>query len=221
MISENCIIKHDNDYFVICKRICEQIGLSRGQFTNQSKSIQKDPLLSKYILKQQIMTVGGTQTMICLNIKCLNIWLSKINFKTLNINQYKNIVDIINYTLNSDFESYKCESKSFDFESEMRDELFNIGYFNNIKIINKEVTYDFGRIDLLGTDINGNMICIELKKYKEFDDTKLQLLKYKESKVFDRVVFCTYIISDDFKMWCKINGIETYIYKREVKVYEV
>jgi len=44
MIPKDCIIEYDNDYYVVCKRICTYIGLSKGQYHNEFKKLKKDPL---------------------------------------------------------------------------------------------------------------------------------------------------------------------------------
>lgn len=186
-----------------------------------NKKIQTDPLLSRYVKKLPMKINSGTQNVLCLDIKCIDVWLSKINFKTLTKEQYGKIVDIINYLSQINFTNTKYQSNIYDFESHLRDELFSIGHFDNIKIVDKEVIYNFGRIDLLGIDEEGNQVCIELKRYKEFNDTKEQLLKYKHSNVFSRIIYCAYSIDDDFKEWCKVNNIDTYIYKRELKMIAV
>ena len=220
VISKDDIIEFNGSNYVVCRRICEQIGLSRGQLSNERKKIKNDYLLKRHYVELKISTKGGFQNTLCLNTKCLGIWLTKINLKTLSDNQYKTIVDLLNYSVSAEFENYKFETKIYGFESELRDELYNIGYFNDMKIIDKEVSYDFGRIDLLCTNDNNENICVELKKYKEFDDTKEQLLRYKNSNVFDKVIYCAYEIENEFKIWCKSNNIITYTYSRQLNISE-
>jgi hypothetical protein len=214
----NCFILHDGYQYGVCKRICSYLQLSNGQFKNEIDRIQSDPLLSRYFCKIKTQTNGGKQTMGCLKYECVSMWLSKINLKTLNNSQYENIIILINRLLDESLLLYKKETKYYDFESHLRDELFDNKYIGDVKIIDKEVVYDFGRIDLLGIDSYDNRVCIELKKYREFDDTKSQLLRYKESNNFHRIIYVAYIIGDDLKEWCKENNIETYTYKRELKI---
>ena len=218
MILKNSITEFNGNQYVVCKRVCEQIGLSIGQYHNEFKRIKKDPLLKNYFVQIKIKTNGGLQTMVCLNIKCLGIWLTKINLKSLSEKQYKNILVIINYTLTSDFNVYKTQTNIYDFESELRDEIYNLGYFNDFKVIDKEVIYDFGRIDLLCTNDKNERICIELKKFKAFDDTKEQLLRYLNSNIFAEVIYCSYMIECDFEDWCKENDISIYTYSRQLNI---
>ena len=196
------------------------IGLNANQADRQVKNIQDDIVLSKgfKMISIPIRTKNWMQKRdsVCLDIKYLPIWLSKINIKSLNTEQYKKYIEILNWSLSDDFDSYKTPTQIFSFETELRDEIYDNGYFNDIKIIGKEIVYDFGRIDLLGIDDKNNKICIELKKYKEFSDTKDQLLKYQNSKLFSRIIYCAYEIDDSFKNWCEKNSIDVYTYVREL-----
>lgn len=218
MLNKDCFTTYNNELFVVCKRVSEIIGLRKGQWENESRKIQNDPLLSHYSFKLYINTKGGLQKMVCLNYKCLNMWISKINLKTLNEDQYKNIINFVNEIIMTDFKEYKNDGAYYDFESHLRDEIFNAGSFEDFLIIDREVMYEFGRIDLLAIDNNDKKVCIELKKYKEFDDTKSQLLRYRDSNEFDRVIYIAFIIDEEFKQWCKNNNIEIYTYKRKLEI---
>lgn len=218
MINKDCFIEYNDELYVVCRRIGDLIGLRIGQWRNESRKIQADPLLSNYFKMLAVNTNGGSQKSTCLHVNCLNMWLSKISLKTLNETQYKNIIDLINETIKTDFSSRKASNDMYDFESHLRDELYNIKYFSDFIILDREVKYNFGRIDLLATDINKNKVCIELKKFKEFDDTKSQLLKYRNSNEFDRIIYVAYIIDGEFNQWCKNNKIETYTYKRKLEI---
>lgn len=218
MLNNEDFIKYDNELYVVCKRIYEKIGMTVGQWRNETRKLVNDPFLSKYSTKLHVPTCGGVQEAFCLHNKCLSIWLSKINLKILTDAQYKNLMDIINECMDSSYITYKNTNNIYDFESHLRDEIFNIGGFDEFSIVDKEVIYDFGRIDLLAVDNKNNKVCIELKKYKEFDDTKLQLLRYRDSNEFVRVVYMAFIIDDEFNKWCKNNKIEAYTYKRKLEI---
>ena len=194
------------------------IGLSKSQKDRQVKNVKENLLVNNgyKMFEKGIFDVNNK--CVAIEMKYLPIWLSSINRKSLKDNQYQVIINLLNWCLSIDFDKYKTPSKIYTFETELRDEIYDIGWFNNIKIIGKEVSYDFGRIDLLGLDLSKKSICIEIKKYKEFDDTKEQLLKYKNSQIFYRIIYCAYIINEEFKLWCKNNDIEIYTYERKLQI---
>ncbi|WP_243153371.1 endonuclease NucS domain-containing protein [Clostridium sporogenes] len=216
----------EGEIYLGVKKVCDDLGLTEGQARRQVANINKDIVLRNGCGKIKIPIETKNQIIqkhnsICLEIKYLPIWLSKINTQSLTEEQYKKIMKLLNWCLSSDFENLKKPLKTYSFESHLRDEIYNIGYFDNIKIIDKEVFYNFGRIDLLGKDNENRKICIELKKYKEFNDTKEQLLKYKNSEIFDKIIYCAYKIDESLRNWCKNNNIQCYTYSRELTLQEV
>lgn len=210
-------IKDENGVvWMATNKTMRDIGLSEDQCKKQGKKLNEDPLLLKYCKQMDLTTNGGIQHVYCIQINMLPIWLSSINRKTLNEIQYNKYIKLLNWSLSDNFDNYKAPTKIYSFESELRDELYSLGYFKNIKIIDKEVPYDFGRTDLEGIDENNNKCCIELKKYSETIYVQEQLLKYKNSNKFNRVIYCAYIVSDELKQWCCDNNIECCTYTREL-----
>lgn len=198
------------------KKACIDIGLTIGQADRQIKNIKNDVVLSKHCNIFPFVTNGGEQKILCIQLKALPIWLSSISRKSLTEEQYNKYINLLNWCLSDEFDNYKTPTKIYSFESELRDDIYNQGYFLDIKITNKEISYDFGRTDLEGVDKYNKKCCIELKKYSSMSYTVDQLLRYKNSNNFDRVIYCSYIINDELKKWCENNSIEYYIYNREL-----
>ena len=128
------------------------------------------------------------------------------------IDYYANLSLIV-----SDDESAEIYSS----EARLRDDLLEIGVINNIYILNKEVKYDFGRIDLYGIDDCNNKCCIELKYQHGYRYTKSQMLKYRNSRCFDRIIYMAYSIPTDMLDWLKSNGFECYEYKRQLMINRI
>ena len=210
---------YDDNYYILIKQTCLNIGLTDGQAQGQVKSVQKDLIMNKGWMVIEYPTKGGLQKCTSLAIDYLPIWLSKINTKSLTKLQYKNIVEIINWSLSSEFDNFKTHTKIYSFESELRDEIYNEGYFENIRITGKEIVYDFGRTDLEGIDLENNKYIIELKRYKDYKDVIEQCKKYK--KGFKKlgqdihIIICQYNCSD-IKNEALKNGFECYEYKRQL-----
>ena len=164
-------------------------------------------------------TKSSIQKCTSLEISYLPIWLSKINTKSLTDMQYKNVIKIINWSLSSEFDNLKTHTKIYSFESELRDEIYNKGYFKNIKITGKETIYDFGRVDLEGADLENNKYIIELKRYKDYKDVIKQCKDYKEGfKKLGQdihIIICQYDCSD-IKDEALKSGFECYEYKRQL-----
>src|SRR5699024_6013090 len=107
---------------------------------------------------------------------------------------------LLNWCLSSDFYPYKSPTRFYQWEGELRDDLYNEGYFNSYRIIDKEVTHDYGRVDLLAKDVEGRLIGIELKKDKNYNDVIKQCINHKkglEEKFSEmvKIVICT--LDDD------------------------
>ena len=151
------------------------------------------------------------------------MWLCNMNFNLFTNEEIKKINQLL-YNISCDknmFEEVEYSLYFYYYESLLRDEIYNIGYFNTIKILEKEKPYSFGRIDLYGNDINGDKVCIELKKNNNFSNTKEQLLKYQKSGCFDKIIYCALNIDKDFLEWLKQNNIIPYVYKRQLILSEV
>ena len=213
---------YNNVSYILIKQTCLNIGLNQNQVRAQVKNIQNDLVINKgfkIITKKCIGKYTQSRSISILEIKYLPIWLSKINPKPLNEEQYKNIIDILNWSLSSEFDNFKTSTKIYSFESELRDEIYNEGHFNNIKITGKEIVYNFGRVDLEGRDVEDNKYIIELKRYKDYKDVIEQCKKYK--KGFKRlgqdihIIICQYDCSD-IKEEALKSGFECYEYKRQL-----
>lgn len=215
-------IKVNNTLYSCCKDISNFIGFSKSKYDTEIKKLKRDTDLKNRIIKSYIDSNGGKQMSIFIETSFIKVWLYKINSSLLNKKQIININQILSYIDNYiEIKTNNVDNYCYKYECQLRDEIYNYGFFNNIKIIEKEKVYSFGRIDLYGVDKDNNKICIELKKEFEFYDTKQQLLKYKESKCFDKIIYCALNIDKDFLLWLKNNDIIAYTYKRELKLSEV
>lgn len=157
------------------------------------------------------------QKMLCLSNKGIILWLLRLDHLGLNNAAYRKVVSVLNKywkekynteLLNIDKYFYLQNGSTYHTEKMLQKAIIRQKYINNIKIIKEEVPYDFGRIDLLGIDESGNSVCIELKKDKEFLDTKEQLLRYKNSNKFSKVLYIAHSICEDMKSFLEQNHIE-------------
>lgn len=208
------------------RKICEIIGLSQGQMQNELRRVRKDIFIKNGITKDIIKTNGGYQLTTLLDVEYLSIWLSKINTKALNDNQYKKLIKLLNWSLSEDFNTYKVPTKIYEWEGELRDEIYECGFFGKYEIIDKEVVFSFGRIDLLAKDKNDELVVIELKKHKNYNDVIEQCKKYingyKEEFNKDvKVVICTLDDDSEFLTKARESNIEVYTYKRELKLKQL
>lgn len=69
----------DRKIHVGVKWICQGMGLSDGQYQNQTRKINDDIVLSKGIAKMHLLTKGGKQEVLCIELHFLPLWLAKIN----------------------------------------------------------------------------------------------------------------------------------------------
>lgn len=209
------IYKH-KEYIPISQFLLEDIGLTKSQKDTQVKRLTRNPIIGKYCTKSPVNTRGGVQESLILPYKLMGLFLGTINTTSFTSEQKINFADSISVFTNVDIDCKSDELSKFDYESKLRDEIFDSGYFENIRIYEKEKVYEFGRIDLYGIDCKRNKCCIELKKNKDFTNTKEQLIKYKNSKMFNRVIFCAYDISTELYEFCRKSDIEIYTYKRKL-----
>ncbi len=212
--------------YVAVRWVCEWIGLTDGQMRNERKRIRDDPLLKNGCTKDYFSTNGGKQLLTLLEIEYLPIWLSKINIKSLNHKQYQNIIKLINYTVSADFNRLKVPLRTYQWEGELRDEIYNKGYFRNYKIIDKEVSYSFGRVDLLAKDENNGLVVIELKKHKNYNDVLAQCRKYitgfkNEFNKSIKIIICTLDNDETFLKNAKTNGFDVYKYERKLELHKI
>ena len=214
----------NGEIFIGVKETCKRIGLTERQSKYQVERINSMIVLKNGIKIFSCFTNGGLQQALGLKVKYIPIWLSSIRLDALNNLQYKNIINIINWCMGVDFDNFKKPTKIYSFESELRDEIYDYGYFKNVKITGKEIVYDFGRVDLEGIDKNNNKYIIELKKYKDYDDVISQCKRYKNGfKQLGQdihIIICQYDCSD-IKEEAERYGFECYEYKRELKIHKV
>lgn len=70
---------NDGKIRVGVKWVATGIGLSEGQYQNQTRKLNEDIVLSKGIAKMQLPTTSGNQDVLCLELDFLPLWLAKIN----------------------------------------------------------------------------------------------------------------------------------------------
>lgn len=59
--------------------MCDGLGLSKGQMQRQITNIGVDTVLSKGVANLQLPTAGGKQSVLCLKLDFVPLWLAKIN----------------------------------------------------------------------------------------------------------------------------------------------
>ena len=65
----------DGTIFVLFSRLCENLGLER---TAQTRRVQRHAVLSKGLMALDIQTTGGVQSLQCLKLSLLPLWLSGV-----------------------------------------------------------------------------------------------------------------------------------------------
>ena len=73
----------DGKVYAGVKWVCTGIGLSEGQFQNQTRKINDDIVVSRGIAKIQLPTKSGDQEVECIELNFLPLWLAKINAKII------------------------------------------------------------------------------------------------------------------------------------------
>lgn len=218
--------KETEKIYVTVTEVCEGIGLTKKQRDRQVSNVQKDALLSQFSQMKKIESSGQSRKHLIIEIKVLPIWLSSINRKSLNSEQYFKLINLLNWSLSSEFYPYKVPTKFYQWEGELRDDLYNVGYFNSYRIIDKEVAHEYGRVDLLARDIKGHLIGIELKKDKNYNDVIKQCICHKkglEEKFNEKVkiVVCTLDNDKEFLRRAKSNNFEVYKYSRKIQLKKI
>ena len=59
--------------------MCDGLGLSKGQMQRQVTNISGDKVLSKGVANLQLPTSGGRQSVLCLKLDFVPLWLAKIS----------------------------------------------------------------------------------------------------------------------------------------------
>lgn len=70
---------HDGKIFAAVKWVSEGLQLSDGQIRNERKRVQEDPVLQKGVQNLVLPTNGGLQSVLCIEIEFLPMWLAKIS----------------------------------------------------------------------------------------------------------------------------------------------
>jgi hypothetical protein len=209
------------DIWIVVSELCRRIHMTNDQIKSQLKLVKRDLCLSKQAKMLKVKNGRSYQKTLCIDYKAFEIWMCKINHKTINDETYRIVMSVINKSSKSNFSLNKEITQTFITENDLKNCIYDNHFVNEIEVIGKEVIYNFGRIDLLGTDKQGNKICIELKKDNKFNDTKEQLLRYKNSNVFDKILYIAYNIENDFKIWLVENNIDYLVYKRNLVTGEI
>lgn len=215
-------IEINGEKYLCCKDIlCDYIGVSVGKYRGNTRKFKTNTMLLGNVITANVKTKGGNQDCFFIRKECVYLWFCSMNlslFTNQEIRKMNNFLSDINCDKTIE---EKIEYSTYSYEAFLRDEIYNLGYFNDVKIIDKERAYEFGRIDLYGIDDNDKEVCIELKKGNSFNNTKKQLLKYKNSGYFDRVIYCAFEIDNELLKWLKENKIVPYVYRRQLVLSEV
>lgn len=86
--------------YVGIKWVCEGIGLTEDQMKNERKKINKDLVLSKGGSNLTLLTNGGEQEVLCIELDYLPLWLAKISLTPkMQKNNPTAVAKLINYQL--------------------------------------------------------------------------------------------------------------------------
>ena len=213
------ICDENNEIWMPVKQVCNELKLTKSQTHTEINRMKRDIFLkleSKiipvvYSLKNENILNSNT---VCVHADSFLVWILKMDIMSYNDYAYNVLSKIINKALKSNIypEIKPIQDSKFHKEKVLQNEIIKEGHINDIKITNSEVRYDFGRIDLLGKDSVGNSVCIELKKDNEFENTKEQLLRYRNSNIFDRIIYIAYSINSEMKKFLIENNIKYLIY---------
>lgn len=210
----------NNNIWMPVKEVCKCLKLTKSQTNTEKNRMNKDTFLKTQSKMLDVIYSKNenkilTNKTICVAADCFCPWVLKMDILSINDYAYSIIRMVINKAVGSNMvpEERSIPKNTFHKEKLLQNKIKNMGEINDIKIIDEEVRYDFGRIDLLGIDGEGKRVCVELKKDGEFDDTKEQLLRYKNSNQFDRVLYIAHKISDELLNFMDNNSIEYLAYR--------
>ena len=201
------------------KQVCGELKLTKSQVRTEINRMKRDMFLN---IESKIISVVYSNKnenilysdAVCIRADAFLVWILKMDIISFDEYAYNALSKIINKSLNRKIYSDKkpIQLNKYHKEKILQREIIKQGYLDNIQIIDSEVRYEFGRIDLLGRDPIGNKVCIELKKDGEFENTKEQLLRYKISNEFDRIIYVAHNINSEMKTFLKNENIEYLIY---------
>lgn len=89
----------DGKIHVGVKWICQGLGLNENQQRVERARVQEDIVLAKGGSKKSLLTKGGKQEMLCIELRFLPIWLAKINANILDDPAIQN--KLVDYQLNA------------------------------------------------------------------------------------------------------------------------
>lgn len=201
------------------KQVCVRFKLTKSQWSTEVRRMKRDLFLK---MESKIMSVVycdkednilyNNET--CITAESFLMWIFKMDIMSYGDYGYKEVSSIINKCLNRKIlpDEKQFQKNKYYKEKILQTTIKNIGFIDDIFIIGEEVKYKFGRIDLLGKDKYGNKICIELKKDKEFHNTREQLLRYRDSNMFYKVLYIAHEIDVEMRIFLKDNFIDYLTY---------
>lgn len=93
-------IQNEKGIYTIIKTVCKNLDLSEGQTNRQMLKIQADLALNQGVSNLVYLTKGGKQTVLCILIDFLPLWLAKISITpTMKKNNPKLVEKLIAYQL--------------------------------------------------------------------------------------------------------------------------
>lgn len=69
----------DGKIFAAVKWVCQGIGLTRGQINNEYTKVREDLVLKQGARNLMLLTNGGIQEVLCIELEFLPLWLAKIS----------------------------------------------------------------------------------------------------------------------------------------------
>ncbi len=214
------VVMYEGERYVKIVDIASFIYGPVNKIKHAGKICRGDPVLENYTFKMPCETKGGIQNCWVIREDAIVFYLMKLNAKMMSEGEKEQYRTLFDYYTNSSIKMSSGESSNYFFsEACLRDELFREGRIRDINILDKEVVYDFGRIDLYGIDDRERECCIELKNKHGYGYTKEQLMRYKDSGQFDRIVYLSSGGEDQELLdWFNENSVEVFVYKRGLEI---
>ena len=83
----------DNKIYVVVNYVCKALYFTEGQIKHERSRVQNDFVLSKGVRNLILPTKGGNQSVLCIEINYLPLWLAKISITPSMMSKRKNTVD--------------------------------------------------------------------------------------------------------------------------------
>lgn len=127
--------------YVGVKWVCQGIGLTEDQTKNERKKIGKDLVLSKGGSNLTLLTNGGEQEVLCIELDYLPLWLAKISLtQKMQKNNPIAVKKLINYQL----KAKDVLSQAFIKPKEVNLNRFQIlSYYGRRNILSIKIMLDF------------------------------------------------------------------------------